>query len=346
MISAVLYSYKYSVHVPCRSHHLTTPQVLFNFTRVVLAHINVSASAFRPRSIFHRRDFHDPYLVSTQISLINVIHIMYYLPLVSSIVVLLLRLVLSFSIPIDDLESNALLYDDTQPSLFLAEDNEFLTTADEALLNPCAAAQDDLSFTQEGTNLFSREVGAQCLPPVNIGAETLQLFEESFDSLESIILPLKRETSDDPPPVGFPGRLPDGEKGDVDLKTLENLGWQPYTGPVGFEAPDNSNCEELTRHRGNFKLELCCNAMHVGYDTQNQYVRDIFAQIDAETIANQDFALVYNCIRTFVGFFFGLRQRFPFRSVNTNLRFIRQSPFLPRLVLTVIQYTVFVAIVM
>lgn len=249
------------------------------------------------------------------------IRIMYYsLPFYSSLVIFLGRLVLTISIlnPTDDLESTLLLSDSTSPppSQFLADDNEFLsTTTDASLPDSCdaAAAQDDLSSTQEGTNLFSRQTGAQCLPPVNIGADTLQLFEAPLDSLESIIFPLKGETSDDPPPAEFPGLLPGGEQGDLDLEKLESLGWQPYAGAVHFEAPENSACPELTAHRGDFRLELCCNAMYVGYEAQSAAARSQMANIDAGTIANQDIAVIYNCICTFFGLWgrSGGFQKFP-----------------------------------
>ena len=225
---------------------------------------------------------------------------MYSLPFIFSLVVFLGRFALSTAIPIDDLDFDTLLFDSTQPSLFLADNPDLLTTADATLANPCAAAQDDLSLTQDTeTNLFSRDDHPQCLPPVNIGDEALHLFESPLDSLESTILPLKGETPNDLPPLSVPGRLPDGQQGFLNPKQLQDEGWQPYAGEVRIEIPENNNCEYLVRHRGNFKMEVCCNAMYVGYEANSGSARSILAGIDAETIANQDIAVIFNCICTF-----------------------------------------------
>ena len=224
---------------------------------------------------------------------------MYSLPLVSSMFPLLGRLVISISLPTDDLDSDTLLFDSTQSSLFLSDDDDFLTIADATVSNPCAAAQDDLSFMQDGgTNLYSRDDHPQCLPPVNIGAEALQLFESPLDSLESNLLPLKGETPNDPPPPPYPGRLPDGVNNFITPKQVEDLGFQPFTGDVRIEAPDDSTCRELAAGRGNFNIEVCCNAMYVGYEVTSDYTRRIMEPIDAQTIANQDIAVIYNCICT------------------------------------------------
>ena len=234
------------------------------------------------------------------------------LALISSLVVFLGQLVFSISIPTDDLGSNTLFFDDTlvfdstQPSSPLfTDDNEFWVTDDAILSNPCAAAQDDLSFTQEETNnIFSRDDGAaQCLPPVNIGADPLQLFEMPLDSLESIILPLQEETPDDPFVPGYPGRLPDGEKGDYDPDDLKSQGWQPFTGAVHYEPPDSPACREISAYRGNFRYELCCNGKYVQRHTSTAPLSLLMTLIENETTANQDIELTYDCIRTCFDFF-------------------------------------------
>lgn len=230
---------------------------------------------------------------------------MHSLTRVSFSVVLLGRFVLSISNPSDDLESNALLFDSTDPSLFLTDDetNDFLTTpiTDAALLNPCAAAQDDLSFTEGGPNLFSREDGPQCLPPVNIGADTLHLFENPLDSLENTILPFKGQNSDGQPPSIYPGRLPDGEDGSVNWGDMRDLGWKPYRGPVRIESPQSSDCLSLTAHLGNYPVEVCCDGTHAG-EPEGPIDRSRMTQVDPLTISNQQFAMCYYCICMFLFF--------------------------------------------
>lgn len=279
---------------------------------------------------------------------------MYSLPLASSLVLFLGRLVLSSSIPIDNLDSNSLLFDNSQPLTFLAGDNDFLT-ADTTLSNPCATGQDDLSFTQEeGTTLFSRDDHPQCLPPVNIGADALQLFESPLDSLANTLLPLKGETPQNPPPLKYPGLLPDGEiGGDHDSEDMENQGWQPYGGSVRIESSDDNSCPKLAAGRGNFNIELCCNAIYVGYGARSPLARDRIAQIDPVTVANQDIAVIFNCICTFFSYIYikffdrgdlDFFPKIPFKIVDANIDLIRQSPLRTGLALTIIQYTVSAAV--
>lgn len=229
---------------------------------------------------------------------------MYFLPFISSLVLFLGRLVLSISIPTDDLDFDPLLFDSTQSSLFLSEANDFLTT-DATRSNPCAAAQDDLSFTQDGeTNLISREDHPQCLPPVRIGSDALQLFDSPLDSLERTLLPLNGVTPNNLPqtePYSEP--LPNGEEGDYSDKKMEDQGWQPYTGSVGLETPDDSACKELTAGLGAYNIELCCNARYKSLDVRDGLASSRMGQIDALTIANQDIAVIYECICTSPLFF-------------------------------------------
>lgn len=251
--------------------------------------------------------FHDLSAGSSKISPVTVIGMMYFLSLVSSLVLFLGRLVLSISIPTDYLDFDPLLFDSTQSSLFLPEDNDFLTT-DATLSNPCAAAQDDLSFTEDGgTNLFSRDDHPQCLPPVNIGADALQLFKSPLDSLENIFLPLNGETRNNPPLIEQnPGRLPDGEDGDDSEKNMENQGWQPYAGSVGVETTDDSACKKLTAGLGTYHIELCCNSKYNSRDGQGGLAGSRMGQIDDLTIANQDIAVIYECICAYIFLFFFL----------------------------------------
>ena len=274
---------------------------------------------------------------------------MYFLPLVFSLVLFLGRLVLSLLIPTDDLDFDPLLFDSTQSSPFLPEANDFLTT-DATLSNPCAAAQDDLSLTQDGeTNLFSREDHPQCLPPVSIGSDALHLFDSPLDSLERTLFPLNGETPNNPPPTEpYPERLLGVEEGDRGEKKMENQGWQPYTGSVGVETPDDSACKELTARLGTYNIELCCNAMSQSRDARGGLASSRMGQIDALTIANQDIAVIYECICTslFVlpkdksrggGFLVSVR------SFDTDIISIRQSPEPIGLVLCRTQCIVFVA---
>ena len=215
-----------------------------------------------------------------------------------SLIVVIPRLaLLSLSFPADDdLNSNTLLFDTQDPPSFLDE-TQILTTDAQI---PCAAPN-DLSLTEDGTNLFAREDGAQCLPPVNIGADVLQLFDDPLNSLENTItlpLPLEGsdETSGDPIRPSYPGLLPGDETGNFRDEDLEKLGAQPYTGPVRIEVPENNNCKALTAHLGNFNYELCCDGDYVSTSTRSPFTRERLQPVDAETIANHDYTLVYSCI--------------------------------------------------
>ena len=195
---------------------------------------------------------------------------MYYSPLLtfSVAVFVLAHRVLSIVQLIDDSDSLPLVFDNTpSSSLFTDDDGVSTTTSAENLPNLCAivAPPDGLSFTQEDPSLFSRrrrDSNPACLPPVNIGAETLHLFENPLDTLENVLLPLNGQNSGDS--SRSPGLFSeDGEQGyDEDF---DAQGWQPYRGEVHYEEPSESKtCKELTAHRGNFNLELCCINLHVG----------------------------------------------------------------------------------
>lgn len=237
---------------------------------------------------------------------------MYCLPVVYSILVFLGRLVYSIPQSSDDFDLNELLFDDSvQPFLEAEDGNNFLsvttTTSDVALGNPCVVTNDqNFDQAEDATNLFSRaDGGPQCLPPVNIGAETLHLFEAPFDTLNNVILPLDEntQTPDPPPPdalppLRYPGLLPEGEKGDYDPETVRKQGYQRYTGPIHYEKEKDS-CEELTAQYGSYPNEVCCDALYVGYGAQSPSSRSVLQGVDAQTIANQDIAVIYNCICTF-----------------------------------------------
>lgn len=241
---------------------------------------------------------------------------MYSLPVVYSILVFLGRLVYSISLSTDDSDFNEFWFDDSvQPFLEAADEDDFLsttttTTSDATLGNPCVAIND------QDMNLFSRaDGGPQCLPPVNIGAETLHLFEAPFDTLNNVILPLEENTqTPDPtppdavPPLRYPGLLPEGEEGQYDPGTLRMQGYQPYTGPMHYEQ-ENNDCEELTAQYGSYPHEVCCDALHVGYEAQSPSSRSVLQRIDAQTVANQNIAVIYNCIHTFAKFFRNSLQR-------------------------------------
>ena len=207
---------------------------------------------------------------------------------VSFVVHLFARLVLSLADSTDN--SNALLSSfDTEPSPFL-DANQFWT----ADATPsCAGGPDQLSLTNvnanaETSDLFSRDdPGAQCLPPVNIGAEALQLFESPLNTLENSILPLKDET-----PLG-PSSIPDQAIDDPD-----NPGWKLYRGPVHFVDPlgpetgpvynknfDNQNCALMTGSSLTFVYEVCCNSRLAS---------------PQPTLANDLVDVIADCIRTFV----------------------------------------------
>ena len=240
---------------------------------------------------------------------------MHCLPIVYCILVFLGLIVCSISLSTDDFDFNELLLDDSvQPFLGAEDENDFwsTTTSDATLGNPCLATNDqDMNQEEDAMSLFSRaDGGPQCLPPVNIGAETLQLFEAPFDTLNNFILPLNENTqAPDPPPPGesppgalpplrYPGLLPEGETGQFNREDLEKQGYRPYTGPMYYEK-EKDTCEELTALYGSYPHEVCCDAHHVGYGAQSPSSRSILQRIDAQTIENQDIAVIYNCIRTF-----------------------------------------------
>lgn len=189
-----------------------------------------------------------PILSQTQRLNITVIGMMY-----SLFFVFYVFSIVSFST--DDLNSDTILFDDTQSSLFLPEDNEFSIITDAGLPNPCVAVEDD---QEEKLNLFSRDDHPQCLPPVEIGPDALQLFESPLNSLENILLPFQGETSTDSNET--PGLFLNGEQGDWDpRKQTQEDSWQPYTGGVRVEPTDDNTCRKLTADRGDYNAEVCCN---------------------------------------------------------------------------------------
>ena len=224
------------------------------------------------------------------------------------------QLVLSISFPTDDLDALSPLFGDdasSSSSLFtddlsLNNDDEFSTTTIAGTApNSCAAVapSGDLSLSQDDTSLVSRDEnnGAECLPPVNIGAATLELFETPLDSLENTVFPLKGQTSDDSLPGGYPGLLPDGERGSVDPQEMGNEGWKPYEGDVRVEIPPQSRaCAQLTFLRGIFTWELCCDSAYYGYEPSSESERSVLARVDFWSKRNQNIAVIFNCICTFL----------------------------------------------
>lgn len=227
--------------------------------------------------------------------------------LISSAVFFILgQPVYSMSLPSDDLDSLPVLFDDsTSSSSLFNDEDEFSTSRTAAIdFNSCGAvaAPDDLSLSPDETNLFSRreDNSAECLPPVNIGADTLQLFEAPLDSLENTILPFKGQIPDDPSPGVYPGRLPDGERGNYDSEEIRKAGWQPYEGAVRQQVPPPSDdCERLTSFRGRFPWELCCDSRYYAVEPSDEPERDALAMVDAWTRRNEDVAIIFDCICMF-----------------------------------------------
>ena len=194
-------------------------------------------------------------------------------------------------------DSDPILFDNTQPSLFLPEGDDFWTTTDAAALsNPCVAEGEGES------NLFSRDDHPQCLPPVNIGDDALQLFESPLNFLEeNILLPFKRETPPIDPNEEIPGPLLlNGAQGDWNPKVKIQEGWQPYTGGVRIEPTDDNTCQQLTADRGIYNVEVCCNWNYVGAVVESELDKSRIANIDARTIANQDIGVIRGCLCTTV----------------------------------------------
>lgn len=141
------------------------------------------------------------------------------------LIVIISQVVLLCSFPTDNLD----LFDTAQTSPFVDE-NEFLMTN---APNSCVTSNDlsltDETITDETTsNLFVRDDGPrECLPPVNIGADTKQLFEDPLNFLKDHILPSNDgETASDPIiPLKTPGQLPDNEIGEYDAEEMKKQGW-------------------------------------------------------------------------------------------------------------------------
>lgn len=245
----------------------------------------------------------------------------------------------SISFVMDDLDSLPLVFDNTPSSFLFTDDDDdevsiTTTTTAETLPNFCATVvpPNDLSFTQEeDTNLFSRRrrdsSNPACLPPVKIGAETLHLFENPLDTLENtlllppngqnplpldtlenmLLLPLDGPEKNSDDSSGSPGgglSSEENEKqGNDDNTNLNAQGWRIYRGEVHYEEPaESKTCKELTAHRGNFNLELCCMSLYAGklpFSPDRYYLED-YELVDAWTRSNEDYAAVYICARTFL----------------------------------------------
>lgn len=214
-------------------------------------------------------------------------------------------------------------------------------TTDATLPNACAAALG----TQDDTKLFFRRDNnnAQCLPPVQIGTETLKLFESPLDSLENLVDPLKGQTSDDDLfEPAYKGLVPDDQEGSFD-----DIGWQPYTGAVRVEQDGQSTCKEWTSAWGDYPIELCCDGEYMGREARSDVARSRLATVDTRTAANQDYAVVYHCLCMFLFFPFSVfvgggghrggekfeKNVFLSLFFDTNLCFLFQSPKPPNLVL-------------
>ena len=233
---------------------------------------------------------------------------MYFLSLFFWTFLFLTRFDFSISNLIDDLNSDPLLFDRTQSSSPLfADDNEFFTT-DAALPNACSAAQNDLSFIPDETNLFSRRDNInnndnQCLPPVKIGTEpligteALQLFESPLDSLENFVLPLKGQASDDQSQGGNTAPVGNNEEDNLDEPV-----WRDYAGPVRVEPDDDSFCAEWTSAWGHYPIELCCNGRFFGPNPITDLDTSIVLSVDAKTERNRNYAVAYDCLCTFSSF--------------------------------------------
>ena len=231
---------------------------------------------------------------------------MYFLSLFFWTFLFLTRFDFSISSPIDDLNLDPLLFDSTQSSSpFFADDNDFLTS-DAALPNACSAAQNDLSFIPDETNLFSRRDNNnnnddnQCLPPVKIGTEpligteALQLFESPLDSLDNLVLPLKGQASDDQSQGGNTAPVGNNEEDNLDEPV-----WRDYAGPVRVEPDDDSFCAEWTSAWGNYPIELCCNGRFFGPNPITDLDTSIVLSVDAKTERNRNYAIAYDCLCRF-----------------------------------------------
>lgn len=184
---------------------------------------------------------------------------------------------------------------DLEPALF---DDPPLLMADTSNnpINPCTGQVDHLSssLSNDDVNLFTRDPNPelnQCLPPVNIGAEplNLKLFNDPLSVLENLVTKDKTPSGGKGPNglgpggpeiPGIPG-LPDEDDFDrgVELWPIpDESGWKKYEGPVygpeGFR--DGSYGSERLQEEdevledddeedddgpclGNYIWDLCCD---------------------------------------------------------------------------------------
>ena len=181
------------------------------------------------------------------------------------------------------------------PSLFISED---ITPAE------VVATYDNLCAIQEGSNptneldLFARGASdaAECLPPVNIGPESLQLFEDPLTMLQK--LPL--QTDDDPAGSGpsspqspepknpiYPGLLPKEQNGlpaldyDEFLETMGKQGWVDLQDPAVEGNEDDDDACDPGLLEGIYEYNLCCEGPAV---ERNRFADppddDMLAQLD------------------------------------------------------------------
>lgn len=132
---------------------------------------------------------------------------------------------------------------DLETSLFTGNnDNDFLLADAINQINSCIAPEDHLSssISNSDINLFTRDPEhEECLPPVNIGADVLNLWKDPLSQLERQILNGKIPGATGPggpgpeepgPPDFIP--LYDPEDGDDLLSIPDEEGWVDYPGPV------------------------------------------------------------------------------------------------------------------
>ena len=129
---------------------------------------------------------------------------------------------------------------DLETSLFTGNiDNDFLTADAINQVSSCVGPEDHLSSSISNSDifLFARDPEhEECLPPVNIGADVLNLWKDPVSELERQILNDKTPGATGPgpeepkPPAHI--LLYDPDDGDDMFRIPDEEGWVDYEGPV------------------------------------------------------------------------------------------------------------------
>ena len=127
-------------------------------------------------------------------------------------------------------------------------------------------------------DLFARDA-LECLPPVNIGADTLQLFEDPFKTLK---LPLSNDgkvSGSEPPSVqsSFPGS--DYERF---LQQMGAQGWADLDDEKKVDFDEDNPCDSKDL-KGFYSHHFCCDGPALGINSFADQVASVwkYDEVDA-----------------------------------------------------------------